>query len=203
MCGIFAYTGKKESEPILIEGLKTLEYRGYDSAGLVGDSGVYLRSLGEVDNLKKKFSTLKNKKKSASGIAHTRWATHGEPSEVNAHPHTDCSGDIYIVHNGIIENYEELKKQLEKKGHTFRSKTDSEVVAHLIEEKLDGKKDLAEAVGAALLELRGTYGLAVMSLKNELVAIGEASMSGVEINTQKKGIAVNIQKVFLDIVPIS
>ncbi|MDP3646014.1 MAG: glutamine--fructose-6-phosphate transaminase (isomerizing), partial [bacterium] len=167
MCGIFAYTGNKNAGGILLDGLASLEYRGYDSSGIyVPDSGS-VKAVGAVSHLRRKmpsgfFGT--------SGIAHLRWATHGEPTEINAHPHRDCTGDVWVVHNGIIENHKELRKRLESLGHTFVSSTDTEVLTHLIEEYLSAKGGLAsggkkcsfeEAVVAALKEVRGTYGIAI------------------------------------------
>jgi glucosamine--fructose-6-phosphate aminotransferase (isomerizing) len=158
MCGIFAYTGKKESLPILLDGLTSLEYRGYDSAGIyIAESGA-VKSVGAVDNLKLKISEAM---RGTSGIAHLRWATHGEPSEANAHPHHDAAGDVWVVHNGIIENFKELKEQLTQKGCVFLSSTDTEVLAHLISQHLAEKKDFEKAVIAALNDVKGTYGIAV------------------------------------------
>jgi glucosamine--fructose-6-phosphate aminotransferase (isomerizing) len=133
MCGIIAYFGNKNAAPILIGGLKKLEYRGYDSAGvcLLGKEKLNCAKVkGRVSELEKLALALEP---SNIGIAHTRWATHGEPSEINAHPHFDCKKEIAVVHNGIIENYSSLKEILEKEGHVFASKTDSEVLSHLIE----------------------------------------------------------------------
>lgn len=160
MCGIFGYIGTRNCAPILVEGLMRLEYRGYDSAGLtVSDNGLMtVKMAGRINDLKQRLSTVKLL--GTSGIAHTRWSTHGEPNDVNAHPHTDCKGQISIVHNGIIENSAPLKKLLEKEGHVFLSETDSEVLAHLIEKFYDGK--LEDAVRQALLMVQGTYGLAVI-----------------------------------------
>lgn len=167
MCGIVGYIGKEDATPILLDGLKRLEYRGYDSAGLVtvDENGAshLVRRAGRVANLE---SAVGNGARAGVGIAHTRWATHGKPSEENAHPHADCSGKLFLVHNGIIENYEELKSVLAKKGHIFKSETDTEVLAHLIEEKYKhaaGSHKLLRAVGDALKEVRGTYGIAVLS----------------------------------------
>ncbi len=162
MCGIIAYCGKKYVLPILINGLKRLEYRGYDSAGfsVINDKkeNIVVKEVGKVSELEKKKAKLKID--STFGIAHTRWATHGKPSEVNAHPQTDCSGKISVVHNGIIENYLELKSELTEKGHKFVSETDTEVIAHLIEENFEG--DLELAVLKSVERLIGTFGIAVI-----------------------------------------
>ncbi len=160
MCGIVAYIGKKQALPILVNGLRRLEYRGYDSAGIAvfGDaSPSIIKSVGKIDNLSERLKTQNFD--STFGIAHTRWATHGGVTEQNAHPHTDCSGKIILAHNGIIENYRELKDRLGS-GHVYKSETDSEVLAHLIESKYHG--DLRKAVLESLSEVRGTYGLVVM-----------------------------------------
>lgn len=165
MCGIVGYVGEGNAQDFLISGLKRLEYRGYDSAGIVTLSGdgdaTLLRAEGKIINLENKLA--KNKHKDGIGIGHTRWATHGEPSEVNAHPHQ--AGDIYLVHNGIIENYKELKGTLKK--HEFKSETDTEVLAALIDSFYDdGKYALVDAVVQALKLVKGTYGIAVVSVKN-------------------------------------
>ncbi len=158
MCGIFAYTGDKESLPILLDGLSSLEYRGYDSAGIFIASGGAIKSVGAAENLKAKVHDgLKGK----SGIAHLRWATHGEPSELNAHPHHNNNEKIWVVHNGIIENYKELREVLKSKGCVFKSVTDTEVLAHLIGYYLEEVNDFEKAVIAALKDVRGTYGIAV------------------------------------------
>jgi glucosamine--fructose-6-phosphate aminotransferase (isomerizing) len=161
MCGIISYCGRKQAAPILIEGLKRLEYRGYDSAGLStvdNHKMVTIKTVGKVSKLEQKTAGVKLN--STFGIAHTRWATHGKPSEINAHPQSDCTGKISLIHNGIIENYQELKDELKKKGHVFKSQTDTEVVAHLIEENLDG--DLETAVLKSVERLVGTFGIAVI-----------------------------------------
>lgn len=146
---------------ILLDGLRTLEYRGYDSAGIaVLPSGIK-RAIGGVKKLEKK---VPRDLKANIGIAHTRWATHGEPVEKNAHPHSDCKNDIQIVHNGVIENYKILKKELLLKGHTFTSDTDSEVIAHLIEEAFLHAKDFEEAIILSLKQIQGTYGLVILSV---------------------------------------
>ncbi len=166
MCGIVAYLGKRPMAPTLLEGLARLEYRGYDSAGMamLEAGGMRLvKAPGKVAELKKKamaawpdlttFTT-------SAGIAHTRWATHGPPSEANAHPHTDDSGRFALVHNGIIENYADLKSALQRKGHHFKSETDTEALVHLIAECYEG--DLVQATAAALKRVEGTFGIAVL-----------------------------------------
>ncbi len=165
MCGIVGYVGKRKAVPILLEGLKRLEYRGYDSAGIaVLERGglLFEKTAGKVAFLEK---IIKGKKfESGIGIAHTRWATHGEPTDINAHPHLDCKSQIAVVHNGIIENYRSLREVLERKGHKFTSDTDTEVLAHLIEEYYE--KDLTEATRIALSQVEGTYGIAVICEDN-------------------------------------
>jgi glucosamine--fructose-6-phosphate aminotransferase (isomerizing) len=160
MCGIVAYVGHQPARGILVEGLKRLEYRGYDSSGIaILNTPPYLRkSVGKVAALEQ--HVWNDNPEGAVGIAHTRWATHGKPTEPNAHPHVDCAGRIFLVHNGIIENYQALKKRLMASGHTFRSETDTEVLPHLIEELYQG--NLETAVQKALLQVQGTYGIAVM-----------------------------------------
>jgi glutamine---fructose-6-phosphate transaminase (isomerizing) len=164
MCGIVGYIGFQQARPILLEGLKRLEYRGYDSAGLaVIQDGqlVVCKAAGRISNLEE---SLQNRPALSStiGIAHTRWATHGSPTDINAHPHTDASGRIALVHNGIIENYAVLRQYLEGQGITFRSETDSEVLAQLIGHLYKGQIDAA--VRQALAEVQGTYGIAVLCL---------------------------------------
>jgi glucosamine--fructose-6-phosphate aminotransferase (isomerizing) len=165
MCGIVGYVGDKKAISILMEGLKRLEYRGYDSAGiaLLEKGGlIFEKTAGKVSSLE---NLIKNKNfESTTGIAHTRWATHGEPTDINAHPHLDCKKRMAVVHNGIIENFRSLKKVLEKKGHRFTSQTDTEVLAHLIEEYYEG--DLVEATRIALSQVEGTYGIAVLCKDN-------------------------------------
>ena len=163
MCGIVAYVGYRKAVPVLLEGLKRLEYRGYDSAGIT------IFQNGRLDTIKKKGKITELEQELAGtdfnttiGMAHTRWATHGEPSDLNAHPHTDCTRKISIVHNGIIENYRTLRQFLESRGHKFTTETDTEIVAHLIEEMLKVTNDFEEAFRMALLEIEGTYGLGVM-----------------------------------------
>ncbi len=170
MCGIIAYIGEKSAVPLLIEGLKKLEYRGYDSAGICIATGQQLHVVkrkGKIVELERVpgLSAISAR----IGIAHTRWATHGTPNEINAHPHLSCRNEIAIVHNGIIENYHSLKAILSKEGHHFVSETDSEVLAHLIEKFYDG--DLAAAVAKALHNIEGTFGLAVMHRNENRIVI--------------------------------
>lgn len=160
MCGIFGYCGNRKASEILIEGLKRLEYRGYDSSGICVGTGQEFSVFKRVGKIKVLADSLPESPFGHNGIAHTRWATHGGVTEANAHPHTDCSKKIAIVHNGIIENYQSLKEKLIEKGHKFTSETDSEVIAHLIEEVFTG--DLTKAVKQVLPMLKGTYGLIVM-----------------------------------------
>lgn len=165
MCGIVGYIGHQQAAPILLGGLRRLEYRGYDSAGLAIEgekTGHLLKNVGKIENLIKKSQG--KKLEGTMGIAHTRWATHGGVTEENAHPHISCGGEIILAHNGIIENYRELKKKLGKK-HTYTSETDSEVLAHLIEHYYEG--NLRQAVHKALAQVRGTYGLVVMHQKEK------------------------------------
>ena len=156
MCGIFGYVGTRTATPILLDGLRTLEYRGYDSAGIFIPGQDLVKAVGPIDELSKKIVGVIP---GTTGIAHTRWATHGAPTEVNAHPHLDMSGTIAVVHNGIIENYRELKEGLIMRGITFESDTDTEVLAKLIGTLYTG--ELITAVRQALLMVRGTYGIAV------------------------------------------
>ncbi|HID95676.1 MAG TPA: hypothetical protein EYP53_06440 [Candidatus Latescibacteria bacterium] len=162
MCGIVGYIGPREVMPILIEGLKRLEYRGYDSAGvaMIADNRLVVeKQVGKIAKLER---MLKGRKiEGRLGIGHTRWATHGAPSPLNAHPHLDCTGRIAIIHNGIIENYRSLRLELEGMGHRFISETDTEIIAHLIEEFYKG--DLEEAVRMALIEMEGTYGILMIA----------------------------------------
>lgn len=167
MCGIVGYIGTKKALPILIDGLKSLEYRGYDSSGfvLLTKSGKVAseKAVGRIMALEKKIAEGRDYN-GTSGISHTRWATHGGVTEENAHPHQDCKGEIWLVHNGIIENYKELKNDLAKLGHKFKSDTDTEVLAHLIEEFRIKNQELSfeEAVRLALLSVNGTYGIAAV-----------------------------------------
>jgi glucosamine--fructose-6-phosphate aminotransferase (isomerizing) len=166
MCGIVGYVGTKNVLPILLEGLKRMEYRGYDSAGVAVISGGTLhirKKAGKVADLETMINNGNSLPEAHIGMGHTRWATHGEPNDVNAHPHTDCHGEIAIIHNGIIENYVALKTTLERAGHRFTSATDTEVIVHLIEEIYKSTPNLFEAVRLALRQVTGTYGLVVLS----------------------------------------
>src|SRR2546430_4355839 len=168
MCGIVGYIGPKKIVSVVIEGLRKLEYRGYDSAGIavVGADGKLdlRRASGKLRNLEEVIR--KNPLEGTYGIGHTRWATHGRPTEENAHPHRDCSGEIVVVHNGIIENYLELKEQLQREGHKFATETDTEIVAHLVEKNAKGGVPLEEAVRKSLNQLRGIYALVFMSARD-------------------------------------
>ena len=165
MCGIVGYVGDRQAAEFLLDGLSKLEYRGYDSAGIAVYDGENIRvekSVGRLAALRDKIKG--NVPMGSLGIGHTRWATHGRPSDVNSHPHTDCHGDFAIVHNGIIENYLSLKEELIAKGHVFKSETDTEVVVHLLEEVYNG--DFIAAVRAVLERIEGSYALAFMSRRH-------------------------------------
>ena len=175
MCGIVGYVGAQRAVPIIIDGLKKLEYRGYDSAGVAvyqDDETLGIRrASGKLRNLEDVLQL--DPVDGRYGIGHTRWATHGRPTEENAHPHRDCTGDIVVVHNGIVENYLPLKEQLQHEGHTFKTETDTEVIAHLIEKYFEG--NLEQAVQTAVKQIRGVFALAVLSRKdpNKIVAARE------------------------------
>ena len=165
MCGIVGYVGDKEAASFLLEGLAKLEYRGYDSAGIAVFDGAKIgveKSVGRLAALRDKLKG--HELKGTMGIGHTRWATHGRPSDKNSYPNTDCSGDFVVVHNGIIENYLSLKEELIEKGHNFKSETDTEVVAHLIEEVYNG--DFVASVREVLRRVEGSYSLVFMSSKH-------------------------------------
>lgn len=175
MCGIVGYIGPREAYPIIIKGLKRLEYRGYDSAGIAlydGEKFISSKTKGKVSDLEQR-AEIENTLKGSMGIGHTRWATHGVPNDVNSHPHFSNSGELVIIHNGIIENYEPLKKELINRGYTFKSDTDTEVLVNLIEDiqKNKGLK-LGKAVQVALNQVVGAYAICVMDIKkpNEIVA---------------------------------
>ncbi|NPV43945.1 MAG: glutamine--fructose-6-phosphate transaminase (isomerizing) [Firmicutes bacterium] len=162
MCGIVGYVGDRSAAPFLINGLKRLEYRGYDSAGIAvydGEKTEVVKREGRLSRLEESLNG--NFTKGFLGIGHTRWATHGKPSDINAHPHTDCSGNIIVVHNGIIENYQEIREWLKERGHRFRTEVDTEVIPHLIEEYYQG--DLVSAVQKTLEWIRGSFALGILS----------------------------------------
>src|SRR5437667_4563568 len=165
MCGIVGYIGSREVSGVLVDGLKRLEYRGYDSCGIaIIDEGKpnIIRSVGRIGTLEEKIRETNPTNGSVKcGIGHTRWATHGRPSETNSHPHRDCSGRFYVAHNGIIENYLHLRNRLTAEGHSFQTETDTEVLPHLIESYYDGDFELA--VRRALRDLEGVYGVVVVS----------------------------------------
>ena len=192
MCGIIGYLGVKPVMGVLIQGLKKLEYRGYDSAGIcILENGSFLvnKKVGPVVSLEKAVAGKNSQ--GLIGIAHTRWATHGAPTEDNAHPHFDCRREISVVHNGIIENYQALKKILIKEGHKFSSETDSEVLAHLIEKFYQG--NLEKAVAKALLLVEGSYGLVALCVKeNKLVAARKSSPLIIGVGKQETFIASDI-----------
>ena len=183
MCGIIGYIGREEATPILLEGLRRMEYRGYDSAGIaiINGKGLHIAKLpGRIQGLEDLVQS--DPPIGTIGLAHTRWATHGPPTQINAHPHTCCNDRIAVVHNGIIENAGALRERLTERGHVFKSETDTEVVAHLIEEEYEG--DLGDAVRAALRHVEGTYGLVVLSQDSpdEIVAARMGSPLLVGIN---------------------
>src|SRR6266446_2181780 len=172
MCGIVGYIGNRKAVPIILDGLRRLEYRGYDSAGIAvlnGDNHLSIRrASGKLRNLEEAIRV--NPLDGPYGIGHTRWATHGRPTEENAHPHRDCTGDIVVVHNGIVENYLQLKHQLQLEGHKFVTETDTEVIAHLVEKYFKG--NLEQSVCAAVKDLSGVFALAVLARSdpNKIVA---------------------------------
>ncbi|WP_457756240.1 glutamine--fructose-6-phosphate transaminase (isomerizing) [Thermodesulfatator indicus] len=179
MCGIIGYVGPRPVIPVLLEGLRRLEYRGYDSAGVAvlaeGQIDV-IRALGKLINLEEILASY-HKKPEGIGLGHTRWATHGEPAERNAHPHGDCKQELVVVHNGIIENYHHLRASLEAKGHKFRSQTDTEVIPHLIEEELTKGHSLEKAVRRALAQVEGSYAIGVFWAKDPKKLIAARNQS--------------------------
>jgi glucosamine--fructose-6-phosphate aminotransferase (isomerizing) len=194
MCGIIGYIGPKPVVPLLLDGLRRMEYRGYDSAGvaLVSPEGISLRrSPGKLVNLE---NTIRDEPvQGRYGIGHTRWATHGRPTEENAHPHSDCTGRIVVVHNGIIENYLELKRELKSQGHSFRTETDTEIVAHLVEREMQGD-GLEGAVRRALTFLRGMFALVLVSADDQgkIVAVGNGPPVVVGIGADEVFVASDI-----------
>src|SRR5262245_29790260 len=188
MCGIVGYVRSGEAVPILLAGLHRLEYRGYDSAGIAVHTRGGLKVHKAAGKITRLESALPRRMKGTVGIGHTHWATHGEPNDGNAHPHSDCAGTIAVVHNGIIENARELRARLEAEGHVFRSETDSEVVAHLIEA---AGGDLAGAVRSALRQIEGTYGLLVLDARqpDRIVAARNGSPVVVGLGQQEMFVA--------------
>ena len=175
MCGIVGYIGTSKAVDVLVPALKRLEYRGYDSAGVATINGHGLeicKALGKISNLEAQFAKV-GPPSGSLGIAHTRWATHGRPCEMNAHPHVDCTSTLAVVHNGIIENHQQLRASLSAKGHTFRSQTDTEVIAHLIESHRGRGGDLIDAISRAVKELKGSFAIACIAedLPDMLVAV--------------------------------
>ena len=193
MCGIVGYIGNRESQPILLEGLKKLEYRGYDSAGIAvfTDHGLEItKTVGRLANLEGRLTS--DPLRGTVGIGHTRWATHGKPSDINSHPHADNTLKFSVVHNGIIENYLELKEELMHQGHRFVSETDTEIISHLIAVKYEG--DIVKAVQRAVAKMRGAFALAVLTEyePNKLVAVRYASPLIIGIGEGEKYIASDI-----------
>ena len=185
MCGITGYVGEREAAPILLDGLSRLEYRGYDSVGIAvleenGGLAIH-KQAGKLQGLAAELSG--RPPKGRQGIGHTRWATHGRPSDVNAHPHTDCSGGVVVIHNGIVENHQELKQQLLTEGHTFHSETDTEVIPHLIEQHLKQGTDLQGALARTIDQLAGAHAILAMSLSEPgtIVAARVGNAGGVVI----------------------
>lgn len=192
MCGIVGYVGSQDAVPILLEGLHRLEYRGYDSSGIAVRTKNALKVHKAEGRIQKLEARLPKRLRASAGIAHTRWATHGEPSDDNAHPHVDCSGDLAVVHNGIIENGASLRAELSAAGHTLRSDTDSEVLAHLIE-TAEGK-DLEERVRRALARIDGTYGLVVIdkNTPDRLVAARNGSPVVIGVGDKEMFVASDV-----------
>ncbi len=191
MCGIVGYIGERDARKIVIDGLKRLEYRGYDSAGVAFFSDHKLLVEKTVGNVSKLDSIVSGMPTSRVGIGHTRWATHGEPTKANAHPHIDCTGSIALIHNGIVENHTTLRTKLVSLGHKFNSETDTEVLVHLIEEFLKSTNDLELSVMKALREVDGTFGIVVMSLlhPDKLVVARRGSPLVVGIGTNENLVA--------------
>src|SRR5919204_3259695 len=172
MCGIVGYVGPEPALPVILEGLRRLEYRGYDSAGvaLVDGGLTVVKRAGKLSELEFALAE-RNDLPATVGMGHTRWATHGAPTDTNAHPHLDCEGRIAVIHNGIIENFRELRGRLEKDGHQLISETDSECIAHLLEERFDGG-NLADTVRAITRELEGAYSLVVLARDQPDLLVG-------------------------------
>ncbi len=186
MCGIIGYIGSEQAAPFLLNGLKRLEYRGYDSAGMVthGSDLTVKKDIGKIDEINSKLNFLDMS--GTIGIAHTRWATHGGVTKENSHPHLDCQNSIAVVHNGIIENYQELKKELIENGHILKSETDTEVIPHLIEQSLKTGKNMHEAVMESLNKLEGSYAVLIMN-RNDRTLIAAKKGSPLVIGVSNHG----------------
>lgn len=198
MCGIVGYIGHQNSVPILISGLKRLEYRGYDSAGLGilnGTKSIFVKNKGKVSSLEDKINSLELS--GNIGIGHTRWATHGIPNEINAHPHFNSDQNLFIIHNGIIENFRTLKKGLEKLGYVFETETDSEVLPHLIDNFLKKGNSLLKSVQLALNEVEGTYGIAVIyqNEPDKIIAARKGSPLVVGIGNNENFVASDVSAI--------
>lgn len=201
MCGIVGYIGARNALPIVVEALKRLEYRGYDSSGcaLINEASLQVyKKQGKIIELERALPEP-SKCEGNIAIAHTRWATHGEPNEINAHPHTDCHGRLAIVHNGIIENYKLLREQLTDLGHRFVSNTDTEVIVHLIEQFLTSEACLEDAVREAMKRVEGTYGLVVLSQDepNKLIAVRKGSPLIIGINDHEHFITSDVSAIII------
>lgn len=201
MCGIIGYIGSRNALPIVIEALKRLEYRGYDSSGCAlihGDELQVYKKKGKIIELERSLPEP-NKCSGTVAIAHTRWATHGEPTEINAHPHLDCEGKLAIVHNGIIENYQLLKQRLTELGHKFKSDTDTEIVVHLIEQFMTTTNSLEDAVREAMKRVEGTYGLVVLSKDDpdKLIAVRKGSPIIIGISENEHFIASDVSAIVI------
>ncbi len=185
MCGIIGYIGEKNVDSVLIVGLEKLEYRGYDSAGIaiITNNGIYVKKKkGRISDLAQTLNGTPLK--AQVGIGHTRWATHGKPNDINAHPHIDCKKNFAVVHNGVIENFERIRKNLIKKGHRFLSETDTEIIPHLLEENYKG--NLLSAVLKVIKELKGSFALAIISMYHPYEIIGVRKGSPLVIGVGEK-----------------
>jgi glucosamine--fructose-6-phosphate aminotransferase (isomerizing) len=194
MCGIVGYVGGKSASDVVLAGLKTLEYRGYDSAGIAllddGEKPHLYKQIGRVDALEKEIDKSNDSAEAHIGIGHTRWATHGAPSIANAHPHSNADGSIYVVHNGIIENYADLRESLEQEGYRFVSETDTEVIPHLIDFYTRSAKTFADAFEKALLDLRGAYAVLAMTTSQPNTLFAARLSSPLVIGVGKKEFVV-------------
>ena len=199
MCGIVGYIGPRNATPIVLGGLKRLEYRGYDSAGLavIQDGCIEIRrDAGKLEHL---VSLVDEYPINGNvGIGHTRWATHGEPSERNAHPHLGMTGEVVVVHNGIVENYLELRDELIAEGATFQSETDTEVIVHLVERHLSSETDLSEAVRHSLSHLKGAHGIVVLSANepDKIIAARVGNAGGVVGYGRISGTDLSLPQIF-------